>query len=283
MNYETIEILGIKIHRVLMQNVVEWSQSQINSDSGLKILFTPNPELIMQAQKSYDYQTILNQADLSTPDGVGLQMAAEFNNYRFNQNKLLRFVLVLARGFEVGLRPFLKRRYKILPERVTGADLSGEIIKNNPNISVVLLGGGDSAANEFACQNLRIKYPIVKEVKGIWGGIIDQNGYGVNDDATIKRINTICPDLILVGFGSPKQERWIINHKNEINAKIIIGGGATIDFIAGCQKRASQRWSKIGLEWLYRLFHNLGRIKRILIAFPIFPLYIALHKYSVLE
>jgi len=283
MNYEIIEILGTKIHRVTMQDVVKWSQSQIDSVNGLKVIFTPNPELIMHAQKSLDYQKILNQADLSTPDGIGLQMAAELNSYHLSQQKIIRFGQILIRGIGIGLRPFYKRQYKVLPERVAGADLLGEIIKHNPKISVVLLGGENQIVNELACSKLKTQYPLIGQVNGIWGGIISQDGYGASDSDTIERINAICPDLIMVGFGSPKQERWIINHKNAIKAKIIIGGGATIYFIAGYQKRASRNWTKLGLEWLHRLIHDPGRLKRIFSAFPVFPLYVALHKYFVLE
>lgn len=70
-------------------------------------------------------------------------------------------------------------------------------------------------------------------------------------------------DFLLVGYGHPYQEKWIERNFEKINVGIFVGVGGTFDFLTGNIKRAPRFLQKLGLEWLFRLFIQPKRIKRI--------------------
>lgn len=80
-------------------------------------------------------------------------------------------------------------------------------------------------------------------------------------DPDIARINAAQPDILWVGLGAPKQEKWMYAHKGEIQA-VMAGVGAAFDFSAGSKKRAPEWMQKCGLEWLYRLILEPKRLWR---------------------
>ncbi|MGH7280131.1 MAG: WecB/TagA/CpsF family glycosyltransferase, partial [Polyangiaceae bacterium] len=70
------------------------------------------------------------------------------------------------------------------------------------------------------------------------------------------------PDLVLVGFGAPKQELWMHESADDLRPSVLFGIGATLDFLAGTAKRAPRWMSRVGLEWLHRLAQEPGRMSR---------------------
>jgi N-acetylglucosaminyldiphosphoundecaprenol N-acetyl-beta-D-mannosaminyltransferase len=87
----------------------------------------------------------------------------------------------------------------------------------------------------------------------------------------IDAVNEINPDALFIGMTAPKQEKWAIRHRNEINAKCICAIGAVFDFYAGTVKRPGKIWINLGLEWLGRMITEPMRLyKRYLIYGPIF-------------
>ena len=86
----------------------------------------------------------------------------------------------------------------------------------------------------------------------------------ITDAELIEKINSSNPDILIVCLGCPKQELWIQQNYEKINAKIIFGNGGSIDFWSGSVKRAPDFFIKHGLEFIYRLFQNFTfkRIKR---------------------
>ena len=116
-----------------------------------------------------------------------------------------------------------------------------------------------------------------------WGGKIDVNGVGEKDDVLIRKINTVTPDVLLVGVGAPKQDLWISKNLKDLKAGVAIGVGGTIDFIAGEQKRAPVSVRRVGLEWFWRLVLQPFRIKRIINAIVLFPFYVSLYKLRMVK
>jgi N-acetylglucosaminyldiphosphoundecaprenol N-acetyl-beta-D-mannosaminyltransferase len=184
-----------------------------------------------------------------TPDGIGLIYASKI------------------RGFN-------------LKERVTGFDISMNLleISKTRKLNVFLLGGKKGVAKK-AKDDLKIKgyNNVVGENHGYF---FKNENYELEEENIIKRINELKTDILFVGFGSPKQEKWIHKNYNKLNCKIIIGNGGTIDVLAGEINRAPEIYQKIGLEWLYRLIKDPKRIKR-QIVIPKFLLKIILNKNSV--
>jgi N-acetylglucosaminyldiphosphoundecaprenol N-acetyl-beta-D-mannosaminyltransferase len=115
---------------------------------------------------------------------------------------------------------------------------------------IFLFGGKDEVIK-------KVKEKLNSEVVGA------ENGYQ-DSDKIIEKINQVKPNILLVGLGSPKQEKWIYeNLKKMPSVKVAIGVGGAFDFISGRIKRAPRFVQKIGFEWLWRLILEPRRITRI--------------------
>jgi exopolysaccharide biosynthesis WecB/TagA/CpsF family protein len=84
----------------------------------------------------------------------------------------------------------------------------------------------------------------------------------MNDPEIIERVRAANPDILLVCFGCPKQEKWISRHHRELGVPVTIGAGATIDFLAGRMARAPVWMRRSGTEWLFRLAQEPRRLAR---------------------
>ncbi len=94
------------------------------------------------------------------------------------------------------------------------------------------------------------------------------HGYFEDESGVIERINGFRPDLLLVGMGMPRQERWIIEHRRRLQAGAILQAGGTLDYYTGLQARPPYGWSRLGLAWLYRLLHDPARLWRRYLVTP---------------
>jgi len=234
-----VKILGIKINNLSPQEILERIDSFLQSKNKHYVV-TPNPEFLVAATKDKKFREILNYADLSIADGVGLTLAAKFLGQR-----LLRF---------------------------TGADLVGYLceLAEQKNYPVFLLGGGPDIARQTA-ENLRLNFPQLKITGTESGGQVDSAGRQNNTADIINKINQARPKILFVAFGQVKQEKWIFNNLDQLNSvKVAIGVGGAFDFIAGRLKRAPKLLQRIGLEWLYRLIQEPARYKRIFNAIIVF-------------
>lgn len=233
------KILDVKIDELSLKEVMQKITGFLIDDK-LHHIVTVNPEFIMTAQNDDKFKEILNLADLNIPDGFGLQCAA-----------------------------FYKR--KKIGQRLTGVDLTWEIAKlaAEKDYSIFLLGGKPGVA-EMTAKRLRYLYRNLK-IAGTYAGTPDEEGI-------VEKINQTHPDILLVAFGAPKQEKFISNNKNSLKCKIAIGVGGTLDYISDMVPRAPKWMRSIGLEWLYRLFKQPTRIKRIYTAVIKFPLAVVFNR-----
>ena len=87
----------------------------------------------------------------------------------------------------------------------------------------------------------------------------------------LEKVNAFQPDILFVGMTAPKQEKWVFQYQNQINANVMASIGAVFDFYAGTVKRSGPIWIKLGLEWLPRLLRDPKRLwKRNFISTPLF-------------
>lgn len=147
-----------------------------------------------------------------------------------------------------------------LKERVTGADLTHDLIKYcNDNEYRVFLFGAAPESNKKALEKLNEQFPGA-QFKGQHGFV---NGEEIEE---IKmKIKQFKPHLLLVGLGSPKQEEFIYENIQTLNVPLSIGIGGMIDIISGTVKRAPKIMRDTGTEWLYRLLSQPKRLKRQLV------------------
>ena len=198
-----------------------------------------NVHMCMEVFDSNEYRNIINNADLVLPDGRPI----------FWSQKLL--------GHKKA-------------QQVRGQDIMRVVCKSTGQkaLNIGLYGG---SSDELLKQ-------VVEKLSNDYSDIRITFAYSPpftaitleEDDEIIKKISESNVDILFVGIGCPKQERWMAQHKGKINC-VMIGVGAAFDFIAGKKKHAPRWIQKIGLEWFFRLCSEPQRLwKRYLIQNPRF-------------
>ncbi len=150
-----------------------------------------------------------------------------------------------------------------LPERVAGSDILPMFAERAAAMGTRLyfLGGTPENANA-AATILRERYPGLRIV-GIDSPFVkldDTPENLANDQAICARINAAEPDIVFAGFSNPKQELWLGKNAQNIHAAAAIGVGGTFNFICGAVKRAPRWMQRGGLEWIYRIMQEPGRL-----------------------
>lgn len=188
---------------------------------------TVNADFIVNALHDPELRHILQSADMATADGTPVVLGA-------------RLLGVPLAG------------------RVTGADMVPALAERaaQRGYSMYLLGAGPGIAAQ-AGAILQARYPGLRIV-----GIESPPNVPLTDmDASIlHNIHSAQPDILLVAFGNPKQEKWIHMHAHELYVPICIGVGGTFDMIAGVTRRAPLWMQRIGMEWSYRLMQEPKRL-----------------------
>lgn len=232
-----------------------------------KQIVTPNPEMLLTAQKNHAFREVLNGAWLSIPDGIGILWASTFQTITKGNSKLLRFIKAVASGLSLLFYP--RFCTKIFSERISGVDLLESIcaVSHEANARIFLLGAKPGVAQEVK-KILEIRYPGLNIVGTFPGSPSEDDFLAIQ-----AMIAETQPNILFVAYGAPAQELWIAKNMPKLKSvKIAMGVGGAFDFIAGAKKRAPQFLQRIGLEWFYRLLQEPSRIRRIWNATIRFPL-----------
>ncbi len=284
-----INILGVNVD---MDCDIEAVMEKIESEllqSGSHYICTTNPEFIMSAQNDPEFREMINNADLSLPDGSGVVMADYYlkKMSEIKSNGVARFFVGLSLGLVTALGSF-RKTMKFAP-KVTGVRLSEEIFKSSASkaYSVFLLGGmvrdwrgemltsgSEDMANSTA-EKIRKDYPSVNIIGASSGFSYKE----IDDERTLKYIKDCMTrtgvevlDYVLVAYGQKKQEAWIRRNISKIPCRVGVGVGGTFDYLSGVSKKPSDKITSSNLEWLFRLCTQPWRFSRIVRAFPLFPL-----------
>jgi len=245
---KTTKILGIDISAESFAGNLETVASFLNdADSpnpSCRMIFTPNPEVVVHAGKDEEYFKILNSGDLVVADGVGIIIASVFNEIRIKQR---------TPGIDLILALFDKMR--------------------DSGIKVYFLGGKPEIAAAAALAVIE-KFPGIISV-GVSDGYFDKK----KERIILKDLREQKPDIVLVGLGFPRQEKWIYENRNRIAAKIAIGCGGSLDVLAGSVKRAPKLFRVLGLEWFFRLISQPKRFFRML-KLPVFLIRVVIEKIT---
>jgi len=239
-------VLGVKIDSLDIEEAILKARNFLYNGK-CNFVFTPNPEMLVDAQSDEYFRHVLNKGDLNISDGFG--------------------VFFVSGG-------------KI--KRITGVDFVYELcgLAQKENKSVFLLGSESRVVLKKTIDNLKKLYPKLSIVGSHPGPAINfltiENKQTIfsdpdDNDQAIHEIIMTAPDILLVAFGHNKQEKWIYeNIKNLPSVKIAMGVGGTFDYISGGVRRAPCFMRKIGLEWLYRLLKQPSRFARIWKATVVF-------------
>lgn len=233
---EPIKILNVPIYPMTMKETVDNLEKAILANKQTFVV-TANAEIIMMCQNNIEYNDIVShQADLVLPDGAGAVWAGRYLGYK-------------------------------VPERVAGFDLYCQLLalSAKKGYKAYFFGGapGIAEAAKIKAEDL---YPGVKVV-GCHNGYFSQ----ADEETIINDINKSGADMLFVALGAPKQEKWLLAHKNEINAKILMGIGGSFDVLAGKMERAPKWMQDASLEWAFRLYKQPSRFLRMM-ALPKFVL-----------
>ncbi len=235
-----VDILGVGFDRVALVDAV--TQIEERLDLGKRtFVITANPEFVMLCRDDRALAGIAWSADLVVPDGTGAVLAS----------RLLG---------------------DPLPGRAPGRLLVDRLaaIATERGIAMFLLGGADGVA-ERAAATLRTRHPALR-IAGTYAGS------AADDDDVVPRVAAASPDILLVAFGMPRQERWIARNLERLpSVRIAVGVGGSLDYLAGAAVPPPAIVHAIGLEWLWRLARDPRRWRRQRVL-PLFALLVLLRR-----
>ena len=229
-----INLFGVPFHAVDFERAV---QLLLRLAKGEKPAYavTANVDHVVRFSRCPDVRPLYTEADLVVADGMPIIWASRL----------------------LGVH---------LPERVAGSDLFPRLCGEaaDAGLSVFLLGGAPGSAGR-AIDVLTERHSALR----VAGTYCPDYGFE-NDSEELARINeTIrraAPDILFVGLGSPKQERWIADNRDKCGARLSIGVGISFSFVSGDVMRAPRWLQRLGLEWFHRLLQEPGRLwKRYLV------------------
>lgn len=218
------------------------------SDADGKGLFitTPNPEIIVEAQKDATYKKILQSSDIALPDGTGVV--------------------------------FVARSYGQVLERIRGREFFIKLLDlaNKNHWTVYLLGSTEEVMGT-SIERIGREYPQIR-AKGSAKLDIDKEGISrskTDEQQIVNDLKNFSPHLLFVALGHPKQEKFIYRMRELFPTTTMMAIGGTLDTFSGVLPIAPKWMSDFGLEWLFRLSHEpkrIGRIKTALFTFPLMVL-----------
>ncbi len=190
----------------------------------------------------------------------GQQTALFFANTNFIvqcqalRDEMTTDTLIINDGVGIDIATWLIHRTRF-PENLNGTDFTPELLHQLGSSAKVYLFGGKPGIAERAAQNLRTQNIHVV-------GVSDGYGQARNQNQLRQTINDSGANVLLVAMGNPLQERWILEERKQLNATLLLGVGALLDFLAGDKPRAPDLIRKLRLEWFYRLCLEPGRLIR---------------------
>lgn len=226
-------LAGVKIDNLSLQESLDYIEKILKGQKSHYIV-TPNAAHIVLLQRDKDFKKAYKKASLALPDGMSLVWASRL----------------------------MKARLK---ERIAGVDLIFSLcnIAVRKKHLIFLLGTRKETIGK-AKNILQQQFPGLQIIG-------TQNGYFKNNQKVIEKINMHQPDILFIGMGFPKQEKWIYKNISQLNVKVAVTIGGAFDLIAGKVKRAPIWMQNWGLEWLWRLIREPRRLwKRYIIGNTIF-------------
>lgn len=258
------KILGVNIdilnRQETVSKIVSWLKEKNFKET--RLIVTAYSEFFVRATKDRKFRKVINSASLVTPDGISVLAASRY--LKNSKNKSI-FEKMLT-GFSTGLDILAGS----LGDTVTGVWLFEEMcyLAEKNKWKVFLLGGWGDVASRTA-EMLVKRFP----------GIIVTSDSGEKKVGTdekrnlevIEKINDFKPDILCVAYNPVVQEKWIYNNRHVLKARMAIGLGGTFNEVLGDFKKAPKWMERMGLKWLWRLFQEPKRFRRIMRAVIVFP------------
>ncbi|MCX0355172.1 WecB/TagA/CpsF family glycosyltransferase [Clostridium perfringens] len=225
-----VTFLNIEVDNLTMDEAIDTAEELILKKEPSYVV-TPNVDHIVKLETDKEFQDVYKNADLILTDGMPLIWIS-------------------------------KMKGNPIKEKISGSDFFPKLCERaaKKGYSLFLLGAAEGVASK-AAENLKEKYNGLNIV----GTYSPSYGFEKKDEEIkeiIKIINDVKPDILAVGLGAPKQEKFLYKYRNELNVPISLAIGASIDFEAGNINRAPKWMQNCGLEWFYRLCKEPKRMFR---------------------
>ena len=221
-----IDVMGLKFDSMTMDEALSRAEALLRGDKAAYVV-TPNAEIAYEALHDGQLREMLYGADLMLPDGAGVVLASKLLRTPVKQK-------VAGVDFAAGLLGILER-----------------------NGQSLYLLGGKPGIGELAAQKMLEAHPQLRIA-----GIAD--GYFQDEAPVVAKINASGADALFVCLGAPKQERFMVQHQQELHVHLMAGLGGSLDAFAGTVQRAPAWMIRLNLEWLYRLIREPKRFRRML-------------------
>jgi N-acetylglucosaminyldiphosphoundecaprenol N-acetyl-beta-D-mannosaminyltransferase len=225
-----LTLLGTTVHKIdrplLQAEIVACVRNRAHA-----LVLNVNVQCLNLCYEQPPLRTFMNSADIVFCDGFGVRLAARLLGHR-------------------------------LPPRITYADWIWELAAFSAaeNLSLYFLGARPDVAARAATV-LQARFPDLT-IAGVQHGYFDLTPGSRENDAVVAAINEVTPDILLIGFGMPRQEYWLRDNWPAIDSRVALTGGAIFDYVAGDLRRAPRWMTDHGLEWLGRLFIEPRRLWR---------------------
>lgn len=229
-----MKFMNTQLDNLTMDEALEAMDALIQADCSAYVV-TPNVDHIVRLEKDSELQQAYADANLILADGKPL--------------------LWIGKWYGTPIR-----------EKVSGSDLFPRLcaLAAQKGYRMFFLGAAEGIAAK-AAENLTAKYPTL-QVVGTYSPPLGFENDPQQLAHIVELIRTAEPQILICGLGSPKQEKFILHHRRELGVPLSLGLGASLDFEAGNVKRAPKWMSDHGLEWLYRMIQEPGRlVKRYLV------------------
>lgn len=240
----SVDVLGIAVNCINIAGILNRVQNWCREEKRRSILYV-NAHCLNLASTDPEYRRLLNQADLVYSDGISVVWASRFLG---------------------GCRL----------EKMTGADWIEDFCRcaQAQGLRIYFLAGRPGVARRAAVA-LTERYPDL-QVVGICDGYFQEK----SESEALAEIAQTGAQVVLIGMGTPEQEKWLAAHRQIIHAPVCWVVGALFDYVAGLELRCPAWMNALGLEWLWRLFVNpRGKWKRYLFGNPLFVYRLLRQKY----
>ena len=234
------DVLGVPVSSLTMQEAISTVNYWVEEAALTRLVTFTNVHMIVEAHVRPRFGSLLRSMDMNCPDGAPIF--------------------------------WLARREHPDAEKVSGPDFMPLFCEQSVRFGYrhFFYGGGPDVARD-AANALLSRYPGLQIAGHLSPPFRDLNAE--ETDAVIQRMNESGADLVWVCLGCPKQETWINEHRQRLNAKVVLAVGQAFDIVAGRTSRAPAVLRNSGLEWVYRLCKEPSRLwKRYLVTNALFSL-----------
>lgn len=251
-----MDFFGVSLTQTTRHKILDQCRAALMDTKVPVTVVTPNPEILLKAQKDPSFAYLLNSATLRIPDGIGLYVAAQLA-----ESRLPKWARVLVLPWYI-TRLFFARSalYQKYGERFSGSDLTSAALRwaSDLGLSVVIveplvrdiLTSGDRRKKENQSKMgdiLRAKFPGISRLDIVYAD-------ATNPTAIFSEISAHSYPLVISTLGAPRQEKMILEIARQCpQSRLLLAVGGSLDFECGFVRRAPKIFQSAGLEWLWRL------------------------------